>query len=210
MAGYRRWADPLLRQEDAQANQGSSQQLHVQLALLPVDSKQEDYLYKRLLTAAPNEFSVLLDALAPHKDELVEKLWAVVEQPAEGHEQQRLRAAAALASYDPEGQRWAKVQNQIADDLVAVPAVYLATWMEALRPVRGKLLDPLSFVFQDAKRKETERSLATDILADYAADQPQVLADLVMDAEKEQFAEFCTLGQKANNWCSMKKALPSC
>ena len=34
----------------------------------------------------------------------------------------------------------------------------------------------------------TERSLATDILADYAADQPQVLADLLMDADEKQFA----------------------
>jgi len=32
-----------------------------------------------------------------------------------------------------------------------------------------------------------ERSLATDILADYAGDQPQVLAKLLLDAEEKQF-----------------------
>ena len=31
-------------------------------------------------------------------------------------------------------------------------------------------------------------SLATGILADYAADQPRVLADLLMDADEKQFA----------------------
>ena len=35
--------------------------------------------------------------------------------------------------------------------------------------------------------RESERTLATNILADYAADQPQVLADLLMDADEKQF-----------------------
>ena len=188
LAPYRTWADPLLKAKFDQAKEGSSQRLNMALALLPVDATQVEYLYTRLLDAAPNEVSVIRDALAPHKDDLVEKLWAVAEQPAKGHQQQRLRAACALAAYDPEGQQWVKVQGQIADDLVAVPAVYLATWMDALRAVRGKLLSPLSVVFQDAKRPEIERSLATDILAEYAADQPSVLADLVMDADEKQFA----------------------
>ena len=40
----------------------------------------------------PHEVAVLLDALTPHKDELLPKLWSTVEQPAPGREQQRLRA----------------------------------------------------------------------------------------------------------------------
>ena len=54
--------------------------------------------------------------------------------------------------------------------------------------MRTKLLPQLSAVYRDAGRRETERSLATDILADYAADKPQVLADLLMDADDKQFA----------------------
>src|SRR5438128_6940892 len=62
--------------------------------------------------------------------------------------------------------------------------------MDALRPVRERLLDSLSAIYRDrdVKREPTERSLATNILADYAADQPQVLADLLMDADEKQFA----------------------
>src|SRR5208282_4282101 len=59
---------------------------------------------------------------------------------------------------------------------------------ESLRPVGQKLLTPLAQVYRDGKRRETERSLATDILADYAADNPQRLADLLMDADEKQFA----------------------
>ncbi len=54
--------------------------------------------------------------------------------------------------------------------------------------MRTKLLPQLSAVYRDSGRRETERSLATDILADYAADNPQVLADLLMDADDKQFA----------------------
>jgi hypothetical protein len=76
--------------------------------------------------------------------------------------------------------------------------------MECLRPVRGKLLNPLAEIYRDTKRRETERSLATDILADYAADQPQLLADLVMDADDRQFAvlypKLKNLGEGGLSW----------
>ena len=166
----------------------SRQKLHASLALLPVDPGQVDYLYDRLLDAQPHEVPVIRDALAPHKDALLDKLWAVVATPEKGKESQRLRAAAALAKYDPESEKWATVQEAVGNDLVAVPALHLSLWMEALRPVRTKLLPQLSAVYRDSGRRETERSLATDILADYAADNPQVLADLLMDADDKQFA----------------------
>jgi formylglycine-generating enzyme required for sulfatase activity len=190
MPPYRRWLNPLLRDasKEAEANNEPRKQLHASLALLPMDPGQVDYLYGRLLDAAPNEVPVIRDFLAPHKDEMLDKLWVVAEAPEKGKESQRLRAASALAKYDPEGERWANVQEAVANDLVTVPAVYLVLWMDSLRPVRAKLLAPLSAVYRETSRQDVERSLATDILADYAADQPQVLADLLMDADEKQFA----------------------
>jgi eukaryotic-like serine/threonine-protein kinase len=187
---YRSWANPLLREQNEKAGDDSRQKLHTSLALLPVDSTQVDYLYGRLLGAPAQEISVLRDALRPHREELLDKLWMVAEQPAKGQEPQRLRAASALASYDPDSPRWAKVQDPIANDLVAVQAVHLATWMDTLRPVRQKLLAPLAVVYRDSNRRETERSLATSLLADYAVDQPEMLTDLLLDADEKQFAEF--------------------
>jgi formylglycine-generating enzyme required for sulfatase activity len=188
MTEYRHWADPLLRESNSKAADKSRQKLHTSLALLPVDASQVNYLKDRLLDAEPGEVAVLRDALFPHKDGLLDKLWAAVEAPARGKEHQRLRAAAALAKYVPESEKWAKVQGEVANDLVAVPAVYLGMWMDGFRPVRTKLFAPLSAVFRDSKRRDAERSLATDILGDYAADQPQRLADLLMDADDKQFA----------------------
>jgi len=189
MAKYRKWADPLLREENDKAVVNSRPKLNVSLALLPVDPGQVHYLYDRLLEAAPNEVPVIRDALEPHKEALLDKLWTVVEKPEKSKEKQRLRAASALAIYDPESVKWAKVQDAAGNDLVNVPAVYLALWMDSLRPVRLKLLAPLSVVYADINRP-VERSLATGVLADYAVDQPKVLANLVMDADVQQFAVF--------------------
>ncbi len=187
IGSYRRWADPQLKEADAQAADGSAEQLRFKLALLPVDASQTDYVYRRLLDAPPEEVAVLRDALAPRKAAIVERLWSVTQQPAKDSAAERLRAASALAAYAPDDPRWNKIQETVANDFVASPAVYLQTWLEALRPVREKLLSPLSAVFRDPRRSETERALATDILADYAADRPQTLAELLLDADEKQF-----------------------
>jgi formylglycine-generating enzyme required for sulfatase activity len=203
MAPYRRWVDPLLREAYGQAEQDNDgrKQLHASLALLPVDRAQVEYLYGRLLNAEPPEVPVILDFLAGHRSELVDRLWAVVDKPEKGKEQQRLRAAAALARYDPEGQRWDKSSGKVAEELVSMNLVYLGLWSEAFRPVKARLLSPLSDIFRDRKPERTaERMLATNLLAEYAADRPQFLADLLMDADQKRFAalypKFRELGER--------------
>jgi len=202
MARYRRWLDPLLHDAHLQAEKGNDprQELHTSLALLPVDSSQVEYLYDRLLDATPPDVPVVVDALELHAKKLLDKLWAVVEAPEKGHESQRLRAAAALASYDPRSERWANSQDAVANDLVRVPAVYLALWLESFRPVCEQLLSPLGAIYREAGRRDTERSLATDILADYAADLPQVLANLLMDGDDQQFATIFPRFKQQGEW----------
>jgi serine/threonine protein kinase/formylglycine-generating enzyme required for sulfatase activity len=190
MTGCYRWLYPHLRQayQEAEADKDKRKQLHASLALLPWNPDQVAYLYDRLLDADPHEVPVLRDALSPYKDDLRDRLWDDVERPAQGRQKQQLRAACALAVYDPDNSRWMKVRDQVANDLVGVPSVHVATWMDCLRPVRDKLLDPLAVLYRDASRRETERSLATDILADFASDKPRMLADLLLDASEKQFA----------------------
>jgi eukaryotic-like serine/threonine-protein kinase len=189
MAEYRPWVDPLLRAEFDKAAPNSKQKLHSSFALLPVDPRQVDYLYGRLLDAEPRDVPVIRDTLAPHKNQLLEKLWAVVEKPEKGKESRRLRAGSALAAYDPENQRWATAGALVDSDLVLENPVFLGHWSDAFRPVKHRLLPQLSVIFRDRHPDHTaERTLAADLLADYAADQPQFLADLLMDANEKQFA----------------------
>ena len=189
LLAYHRWADPRLLQHLHDSSESSKEHLHASLALLPVDPSQVKYLYDRLLDAAPNEVPVIRDALAPHKEELVDGLWAVAEAPEKDKEPQRLRAAAALAKYDPEGERWGKAGALVVNNLVLVNPVFLGQWSEAFRPVKDRLLPQLSEIFRGHQPGHAaERSLATSLLADYAADRPEVLADLLMDADEKQFA----------------------
>ncbi len=89
---HRQWSDPLLREVFDQAADKSQQKLHAGLALLPVDPGQVDYLLGRLLDADPQvELAVIRDALAPQKDRLLDRLWAVAEKPQQGYDAQRLR-----------------------------------------------------------------------------------------------------------------------
>jgi serine/threonine protein kinase/formylglycine-generating enzyme required for sulfatase activity len=189
MAEYRRWTDPLLQAEYQKAAETSRQKLHASLALLPTDPAQVDYLYGRLLDASPSEVPVIREALAPHGSALQERLWSVAERPDAGKESRRLRAASALAHYDPDDARWDGVGKQVASDLVLENPIFLGQWSEALRPVKSWLIPQLSEIFRDPRPERlTERGLAANLLADYAADRPAVLAELVKDADEKQFA----------------------
>ncbi|HWT79156.1 MAG TPA: hypothetical protein VN648_10180, partial [Candidatus Methylomirabilis sp.] len=126
------------------------------------------------------------DALGPYQERLVERLWRVLEQPED--EGRCLQAASALALYDRSIPRWKNAGGKVAQALVKVNVVFLGSWLVALRPAQGELTAPLAAIFRDKKQSETERSLAMNILANYASDQPTLLADLLMDSEENPFA----------------------
>src|SRR5262249_56592962 len=70
--------------------------------------------------------------------------------------------------------------------LVKVNPIFLGHWLDALRPVRGQLAAPLERIFVKSG-SETEHELATSILVDYAADDPDRLASLVMAADPKAY-----------------------
>ncbi|HLN28584.1 MAG TPA: protein kinase [Gemmataceae bacterium] len=193
---YRAWADPLLQEKNNTGAEDSRQKLHASLALLPVDSGQFDYLYDRLLTADPEELRVIRDALKErHNSQLMERLRKVVAASKENPDR-RLRAACALAGCEivPEDAGdgcWQAASPVIVKQLLTAvqknPSHY-PLLLELLRPAKSRLLTSLGEVYRGKNKSETERGFATAILADYAADQPQVLADLVMDADAKQFS----------------------
>ncbi len=187
MDAYRRWADPVLRQEDDQEAQGSSKKLHLNLALLPVDQSKLAELRKDLLLASPSRFSVVRDTLSPYRERVVEPLWSVALDPMQ-KTPERFQAACALATYAPNDQRWSKINTFVAGRLMTFEATDLVAWRAALRPAKAKLIEPLALIYRDAKQKEQSRTYATETLADYAADRPEALFDLLADAELFQYA----------------------
>jgi serine/threonine protein kinase/formylglycine-generating enzyme required for sulfatase activity len=184
---YRRWANPLLQETLAASEPDSKEHLHASLALLPVDAGQVDYLADRELTGRPEDVLVIREALRDHAAELTPRYWDVLQDPRAGADR-HLRAACALAVYDPAGSRWADLSPAVTAALVRENVLLVSRWAEALRPVRNQLMGPLVDAFRDTHRPESERGLALSLLADYAGDRPEVLADLLNDADPKQYA----------------------
>jgi formylglycine-generating enzyme required for sulfatase activity len=95
----------------------------------------------------------------------------------------------ALAAYDPDAPRWGPAAAGAVGELLSANPLHLGPWVEALRPVRDHLMPPLGRVFRgEEPGLDDYRQAAASVLADYAADRPEVLADLLMDADAKQFA----------------------
>ena len=86
--------------------------------------------------------------------------------------------------------RWQVIRDDVAQSLTRVKPEFLGDWKEALRPVRAELLGPLGTIFRNHELGELQQRLATSTLADYAADDVRLLADLLEDADPRQFAEL--------------------
>ncbi len=98
-----------------------------------------------------------------------------------------LLALVALAAYDPDSPRWKKIGETALNDMLNANPLHLGQWVVALRPVRIHLLASLERVFRGEELAEY-RQVATSILADYADDRPQMLAELLLDADTRQYA----------------------
>ena len=195
LSGYWRWAGPQLVLALQSTDDQGRAHLHASLALLPVDPSQVDYLFNRLLSATPGELPVLRDALKTHQSTLAPKLWTVLESAKLG-DASLLPSASALASYAPDDARWESAGGKVAQALVSVNSLLLRPWIEALRPVRGKLIAPLATIFKEKSRSETVHSLATDILTDYASDDPDRLAELLMVSDPKAYLSLFPVAEK--------------
>ena len=188
MAVHRKWVDPMLRDEFDRAEYRSARKLNASIALLPVQPEQVEYLYERLFDVHPEEVLVIRQVLSPQRSMLIDRLWQeAYAKPDQSRGSRRLRATAVLAEYDRDSSGWEDVKQSVVKELVSENSLHLKPWIDAFRPIRAKLVGPLKAVFQDAP-KGGERTLATDILNDYAADNPLELADLLMGADDTQFA----------------------
>jgi tRNA A-37 threonylcarbamoyl transferase component Bud32 len=184
------WAEPHLRRIVSSESPDSAERLRAGLALVRFDPGLADFLGERILTAKPKELKVIRSGLAGREAALVPRLWDVAAN-TEAVPGQRLRAACALAAFDPASERWSSARRHVVQILVQEDPQLVSDWTELLRPVRGVLAEPLKDLFHD--RKSPERShLAASVLAEYYAGEPAELIDLLLEADPRQF-EFLFL-----------------
>jgi formylglycine-generating enzyme required for sulfatase activity len=182
---YHRWADTRLRVMEGARDQGNKIPLRARLALVGVDDTYVEPLRQAVLAAPPQELLLIRHALAPYGDRLVEPLWR---DAATGPARQRFGALGALAAFDPQGEDWKLAAPFLADRLVTVEPLTLNRWMDACAPVKERLLAPLAAIFRDLARRESERSLAINILAEFAVPHRiDLLAELLLDCDDRQF-----------------------
>jgi len=166
--------------------ESSTQRLHVRLALLPHEPSQSTALYGDLLEADAEQAEVIRRALMPWKDELVEKLWRIVQAPSGPEWNQLLPATSALAAYAPADPRWDEVAGNIANAVVESSPLDMR-WIHLMHPVRQSLVDPLSEIAHDQATTDERRTNALMALTVIIGDAPDRLAELVMTIDPNHF-----------------------
>ncbi len=171
------------------------------LALTRHGPEHLDFLTERLLGADAPERSVLRDELGRWRNWLVPGLWRVLsDETTPGR--QRLAAASALASFDPNSDRWDPVAGPVVRELVHQGPLLAGDWARALRPDRMHLKSSLLARFADRPTTEAQ-DLTASILAEYGDTDPQfmpdeLLAKVVLDASAEQYSRLLPLVRKRN------------
>jgi formylglycine-generating enzyme required for sulfatase activity len=176
-----------LRQKWQDGRLPDSRRLRVGLALARVEpGAREPLAHLAGRAEDPREVLAARDALRPFAAEVRDDLWGRAVR-ADVPPDERLRLLVLLAALDPDGPGWQQQARPAAELLLASNPLYLGAWAEALRPVRGAVLPPLAEVFR-GRRQAEHRQLAAVVVADYAADRPDVLADLAPEADARQYA----------------------
>jgi formylglycine-generating enzyme required for sulfatase activity len=160
-----------------------ARRMRLGLALLPAepDRVRDDLAGWLPQVGDPAEVVLFRDVLAPYSSGLRERFWTKAGDPAAKPEE-RFRALVALAAFDRDDKRWNEQARPAVAELLAQNPLHLGTWVPALRPVAAFLVPPLAEECRTAKSPE-RREYAATLLADYAADQPEALADLLLDAD---------------------------
>ena len=181
---HQKWANPLLRQLIDSADATPKQKLHARLALLKDDPSQADDVLGQLLSAQVEEVPVIITLLKPHKERVERRLWETVKS---GASSARLRAAAALAAYEPQNADWQNVRSDVATALVSAAPTESKPWIVMLRPAGVQLVEPLDARYRDrSPQRDSDRPLAAAALADYLRDQPTKLAELILLADNDR------------------------
>jgi formylglycine-generating enzyme required for sulfatase activity/tRNA A-37 threonylcarbamoyl transferase component Bud32 len=187
LAPQREVVMPRLRAKWQDKGLTPGQRLRIGLALAPEDAEVRAELV-RLARKADDPAEVLLvrDGLRPFADEVRAGLWKQAKDKST-KAAERFRLLVILATLDPAGEDWPRVAGPAVEEFLAANPLHLGPWKTALEPVRSALLPPLSKAFASSTDAGRRRLVAT-LIADYGADRPEVLADLIPDADEQQYA----------------------
>ncbi|MBL7044050.1 MAG: protein kinase [Pirellulaceae bacterium] len=177
------WATPMLHEALGQAGKDRQKKLRVRLALYSTDPEQWHHLVKHLLVGDPAEVEVVSNALRDNGS-ATKQFWTVLADIGQP-KTTRLRAACALATLDPQDERWAERGQYVANWLVSETPLMMDDWTKLLRPVRQKLIPQLAATYR-VSRDPDYRKAAALVLSEYLVDDLDRMVALIKEAQPEQ------------------------
>ncbi|MFN6050803.1 MAG: hypothetical protein ACK47R_08215, partial [Planctomycetia bacterium] len=123
------------------------------------------------------------------------------ESKSEG-ETKFIRAANALAVYDPDNPKWNQFSLVLAEKIVQENPLFLKTWKDAFFAIRNILIPQLVNIFNEiGEGNESKRLLAANLLADYASNRPDIIAELMLNSGSNFFYVFLPFAKVHKQAC---------
>jgi formylglycine-generating enzyme required for sulfatase activity/transcriptional regulator with XRE-family HTH domain len=179
---------------------GAAERWRLRAALLAHDLGQADALVAEVGELGADEVVAVRDVLAEVGGAVTGALWERARNRGTSAGA-RLRIALLLAAFSPQDEQWAGIASAIARALVRQGRLHLPVYVDALRPVRGFLLEPLYDIYADDEEfRSANREVTAAILRDLGADRPRLLARLVADSPlrggEESFAALARVADQ--------------
>ncbi|MBU6239527.1 MAG: SUMF1/EgtB/PvdO family nonheme iron enzyme, partial [Planctomycetes bacterium] len=154
----------------------------------PVSSEQWTSVVKAMLDYEPNDFLTVCELLRDASENLREPFAIILNDPEQSKDH-RLRAAAALAAYEPDGAEWKQtaIAQFAATEIAASNPIYLQAWRQAFQPVAARVLPFLEQQFADAKTSEVQRNVIANLIAEYAKTDAETLASMVAVSDAKNY-----------------------
>ncbi len=178
--------------------QDEESQLRGLLALVRDDPRHATELARRMVlpSTTPDELIVIRNSI--HSEAVAGAMAGILKDGDEGPidipTDERLRALASLAKFDPAHPRWRRDSAGVAARLVRESPLHLGAWREAFQPVARDLVAPLRAIYM-AQATPEAHDRAYLLLREFAtqpgnAYRPEDLAALIPDAEPDRLAEI--------------------
>ncbi len=180
-------------------SQSADEKLHAALALAGSKHADLKFIKESLLNGNAAQVRVIRQIAQQHRLHLAPLLWQDVQGGLSAT--QFLAAASGLAVFSPQDSGWSRITNKVADALVRENAVAVAGWMELLKPVAEKLNRSLASILRrhDGTYSAAQCDVATAVLAQFAADDPQLVFELMVDSPQFSLLLFQSLARQADS-----------
>ena len=177
--------------------------LHARLALLGTGLDRAKELADYLPDCRSNELLVICQLLKPHAPVAAPRLWSILADDRQG-QPRRVRAACALSRLTPVDPRWSAVGPAVARMVTRENPLEATVWATSLDPVENHLVPSLLAVYAESRQlinigkldasamaaEVSALDLAANFLARYAANKPEVLAELAISSEARHHSLF--------------------